>query len=332
MNPASSRPTPAVWRRKDLLGIQELSAEEIILLLDTARQFKEVGARDVKKVPALRGRTLVNFFVEPSTRTRTSFELAAMRLSADVVNISASSSSLVKGETLKDTALVLQANNVDLIVLRHGSAGAAQFLAERLRSSIINAGDGAHEHPTQALLDLFTIREKLGRIEGLHVAIVGDILFSRVARSNIWGLLKLGARVTLVGPSTLVPRVFEQMGVRVARRIDEVLGEVDVINLLRIQHERQRRAYFPGLGEYVSLFGLTRERARRLKPGCLVMHPGPINRGVEIDSDVADDPQHSVILDQVTNGLAVRMAALYLCAGHEGAVDPLPARRQTATP
>ncbi len=311
-----------------MLGIQELSAEEITLLLDTARQFKEVGARDVKKVPALRGRTLVNFFVEPSTRTRTSFELAAMRLSADVVNISASSSSLVKGETLKDTALVLQANNVDIIVIRHGSAGAAQFLAERLDSSIINAGDGAHEHPTQALLDLFTIREKRGKIAGLHVAIVGDILFSRVARSNIWGLLKLGARVTLVGPSTLVPRVFERMGVRVVRRIDEILEEVDVINLLRIQHERQRRAYFPGLGEYVSLFGLTKERAHRLRSDCLIMHPGPINRGVEIDSDVADDPKHSVILDQVTNGLAVRMAALYLCDSHRGDHDAIQTNRR----
>ena len=306
-------PPPAVWRRKDLLTIQELEPPEITLLLDTARQFKQVGARDVKKVPALQGRTLVNFFVEPSTRTRTSFELAAMRLSADVVNISATSSSLVKGETLKDTALVLQANNVDLVVLRHSSAGSPRFLADRLRASIINAGDGAHEHPTQALLDLFTIREKRGRIDGLHVAVVGDILFSRVARSNIWGLLKLGAKVTLVGPTTLVPRVFERMGVAVVRRIDEVLESVDVINLLRIQHERQRRAYFPGLGEYTSLFGLTKERAARLRPDCLIMHPGPVNRGVEIDSDVADDPRHSVILDQVTNGLAVRMAALYLC-------------------
>ncbi len=295
------------------MTIQELEPEEITLLLDTARQFKQVGARDVKKVPVLQGRTLVNFFVEPSTRTRTSFELAAMRLSADVVNISATSSSLVKGETLKDTALVLQANNVDLVVLRHSSAGSPQFLAERLHASIINAGDGAHEHPTQALLDLFTIREKRGSIAGLHVAIVGDILFSRVARSNIWGLLKLGAKVTLVGPTTLVPRVFERMGVSVVRRVDEVLETVDVINLLRIQHERQRRAYFPGLGEYTSLFGLTKERAARLRPDCIVMHPGPVNRGVEIDSDVADDPRHSVILDQVTNGLAVRMAALYLC-------------------
>ena len=306
------------WWRKDLLSIQDLDASEINLLLDTAQQFKEVGGRDVKKVPALQGRTLVNFFVEPSTRTRTSFQLAAMRLSADVLNISATSSSLVKGESLKDTAFILQANNVDIIVVRHSSAGAPQFLAERLHSSIINAGDGAHEHPTQALLDLFTIREKRGSIAGLHVAIVGDILFSRVARSDIWGLLKLGARVTLVGPSTLVPRVFERLGVAVCRRIDDILPEVDVINLLRVQHERQRRAYFPGLGEYINLFGLTRERAERLKPDCLVMHPGPINRGVEIDSEVADDPRHSVILEQVTNGLAVRMAALYLCGGRGG--------------
>lgn len=314
-SPTAAAAVRTVWRRKDLLSIEELSAEEITLLLDTAREFKQVGDREVKKVPALRGRTLVNFFVEPSTRTRTSFELAAFRLSADVVNISASSSSLVKGETLKDTAMVLQANNVDIIVMRHPSAGAAQFLAERLRSSIINAGDGAHEHPTQALLDLFTIREKRGAVAGLHVAIVGDILFSRVARSNIWGLLKLGARVTLVGPSTLVPRTFERMGVAVSRSLDDILPEVDVVNVLRIQHERQRKAYFPGLGEYISLFGLTRERAKRMKPDCLVMHPGPINRGVEIDSDVADDLDHSVILEQVTNGIAVRMAALYLCGG-----------------
>lgn len=311
---AATTTTAPVWTRKDLLGIAELSAGEILLLLDTARAFKQVGSRDVKKVPALRGRTLVNLFVEPSTRTRTSFELAAARLSADVLNITASASSLVKGETLKDTALTLQANNVDFIVLRHPSAGAARFLADRLAASIVNAGDGAHEHPTQALLDLFTIRERFGgRVEGLHVGIVGDILFSRVARSDLHGLLKLGARVTLVGPTTLVPPVFEQMGVRLARRLDDVLEDLDVVNLLRIQHERQRRAYFPGLGEFTSLFGLTKERAARLKPGALVMHPGPINRGVEIDSDVADDLSRSVILDQVTNGLAVRMAALYHC-------------------
>jgi aspartate carbamoyltransferase catalytic subunit len=302
------------WQRKDLLGIRELSAEEIIFLLDTADAFKEVGTREIKKVPALRGKTLVNFFVEPSTRTRTSFEIAAIRLSADVINISPTSSSLTKGETLKDTAKILEANHADIIVLRHSSSGAAQFLAERLTSSIINAGDGAHEHPTQALLDLYTIRSRKGSLAGLHVAIIGDILFSRVARSNIFGLLKLGARVTLVGPSTLVPREFEKLGVTVSHDIDEVLPTADVVNLLRIQHERQRKEYFPGIGEYIRLFGLTKERAKLLKPDCLIMHPGPINRGVEIDSDLADGAQ-SVILDQVTNGLAIRMAVLYLCGG-----------------
>jgi aspartate carbamoyltransferase catalytic subunit len=302
------------WQRKDLLGIRELSAEEIAFILDTADAFKEVGTREIKKVPALRGKTLVNFFVEPSTRTRTSFEIAAIRLSADVINISASSSSLTKGETLKDTAKILEANHADIIVLRHSSSGAPQFLAERLRSSIINAGDGAHEHPTQALLDLYTIRERKGTVAGLHVVIVGDILFSRVARSNIFGLLKLGARVTLVGPSTLVPREFEKLGVTVSYDIDKILPTADVVNLLRIQHERQRKEYFPGIGEYIRLFGLTKERAKLLKPDCLIMHPGPINRGVEIDSDLADGAQ-SVILDQVTNGLAIRMAVLYLCGG-----------------
>jgi aspartate carbamoyltransferase catalytic subunit len=306
-------PKPAAWRRKDLLGIRELDREEIETILDTAAAFKTVGSRDIKKVPALRGKTMVNFFVEPSTRTRTSFELAAFRLSADVVNISAATSSLQKGESLKDTALNLQALNTDIIVLRHSSAGAPKFLAERLDASIVNAGDGAHEHPTQALLDVLTIRERLGRIEGLKVAIVGDILFSRVARSNIWALKKLGAEITLVGPSTLVPRTFEQMGVSVARQMDDILASADIINLLRIQHERQREEYFPNLNEYVRFFGLTKARAERLKPGCLVMHPGPINRGVEIDSDIADGPQ-SVILDQVTNGLAVRMAVLFLCS------------------
>lgn len=305
------------WVRKDLLGLRELSAEEITFILDTADAFKQVGTREIKKVPALRGKTLVNFFVEPSTRTRTSFELAAFRLSADVVNISASSSSLQKGETLKDTALNLQALHADILVLRHSSAGAAHFLAERLHASIINAGDGAHEHPTQALLDLYTIREKRGVIAGLHVVIVGDILFSRVARSNIFGLLKLGARVTLVGPSTLVPREFEKLGVTVSHSLDDVLPTADVLNLLRIQHERQRKEYFPGLGEYIRLFGLTRTRAKLLRPDCVIMHPGPINRGVEIESEVADGPQ-SVILDQVTNGLAVRMAVLYLCGGISG--------------
>lgn len=307
----------STWTHKHLLSLEELSPAELTLILDTATAFKGVGQRTLKKVPALRGKTLVNFFVEPSTRTRTSFEVAAMRLSADVVNISATASSLQKGETLKDTAQNLQALQADIIVLRHSSAGSPRFLSQRVDASIINAGDGAHEHPTQGLLDVFTMREKCGRLEGLKVAIVGDILFSRVARSNIFALTKLGAEVTLVGPTTLVPEAFRKLGVRVAHHIDEILETTDVINLLRIQHERQRQEYFPGLGEYVSLFGLTKARAERLKPDCVIMHPGPINRGVEIDSDVADGPR-SVILEQVTNGIAVRMAVLYLCAGGAG--------------
>src|SRR5213082_4283445 len=242
------------WTRKDLLGLRELSADEINFILDTADAFKQVGTREIKKVPALRGKTMVNFFVEPSTRTRTSFELAAFRLSADVINISATTSSLTKGETLKDTARNLEALHADILVLRHGSAGAPQFLAQRLKSSVINAGDGAHEHPTQGLLDIYTIREKRGKIAGLNVVIVGDILFSRVARSNIFGLTKLGANVTLVGPSTLVPREFEKLGVTVSHKIDKVLPHTDVVNLLRIQHERQRKEYFPGIDEYTRFF------------------------------------------------------------------------------
>jgi aspartate carbamoyltransferase catalytic subunit len=301
-----------VWTRKDLVGLQGVSRAELELLLETAGSFRSLGTKHIKKVPALRGKTLVNFFVEPSTRTRVSFELAAARLSADVINMSASASSLSKGETLKDTARNLEALHADIIVLRHGSAGAAQFLAERLEASVINAGDGAHEHPTQALLDVFTIRLHKGTLEGVHVGIVGDILFSRVARSNIFALKQLGARITLVGPTTLVPREFERLGVAVRHDLDGLLPELDVINLLRIQHERQRKEYFPSTGEYTALFGLTQKRARRLRKDCLIMHPGPINRGVEIDSEVADSSQ-SVILEQVTNGLAVRMAALYLC-------------------
>jgi aspartate carbamoyltransferase catalytic subunit len=302
------------WQRKDLLGIQELSAEEITSLLDSALAFKQVGERSVKKVPSLRGKTVVNLFIEPSTRTRTSFELAAKRLSADVINISASVSSLVKGETLKDTALNLQALNADLIVIRHSAAGAPHFLAKFLKASVINAGDGAHEHPTQALLDAFTIREKKGRIAGLKVTILGDILYSRVARSNVWLLTKLGAEVTLAGPSTLVPQVFTEFGCRVTHDIEEAIREADVINLLRIQHERQRKTMFPSTGEYTAMFGLNKERFTRTKPDAMIMHPGPINRGVEIDSDLADCDR-SVILQQVTNGLAVRMAVLFLCAG-----------------
>jgi aspartate carbamoyltransferase catalytic subunit len=303
-----------IWARKDLVGIRELSPEEIVLLLDTAASFKSILNRPIKKVPSLRGKTVVNLFIEPSTRTRISFELAAQRLSADVISISKESSSIKKGETLKDTALNLQALNADFIILRHTAAGSAQFLAERLKSSVINAGDGSHEHPTQALLDTFTLREKLGAVAGKHVVIVGDILYSRVARSNIWALTKLGAKVTLVGPSTLVPEMFKQMGVEVRRDLDAVLPDADVVNLLRIQHERQQKTMFPSLGEYVSLFGLTTARFKKCKENVLIMHPGPMNRGVEIASDVADGA-NSVVLEQVTNGLAVRMAVLYLLSG-----------------
>ena len=305
------------WNRKHLLDIESLTAEEITLVLDTACAFKAVGERAIKKVPALRGKTVVNLFVEPSTRTRISFELAAQRLTADVINFTAEASSLKKGETLKDTARNLEALNADIIIIRHSATGAPHFLARFLNASVINAGDGAHEHPTQALLDTFTIREKKGRIAGLNVTILGDILYSRVARSNIWALLKLGATVTLCGPSTLVPRVFEQMGCRVTYNVDEAIEGADIINLLRIQHERQRRSMFPSINEYTSLFGLNRARMEKAKPDVLIMHPGPINRGVEIDSDVADC-NRSVILEQVTNGLAVRMAVLFLVNGGKG--------------
>lgn len=302
------------WTRRHLLSLDDLQPWEIELILDAASAFKSVGKRNLKKVPSLRGRTLVNLFIEPSTRTRVSFELAALRLSADVINISASASSLQKGESLLDTAKNLQALHADIIVLRHSSAGAPQFLAERLDASIINAGDGAHEHPTQGLLDAFTIREHFGSFKNLKVGIVGDILFSRVARSNLHALRKLGAEVHLIGPSTLLPKTFERFGAHVHHQLDPILPHLDVINLLRIQHERQRKEYFPSTGEYTALFGLTKERAQRLKPSCLIMHPGPINRGVEIDSNVANSHQ-SVILEQVTHGIAVRMAVLYLCSG-----------------
>ncbi len=302
------------WHRKHLLDIESLSAEEITAVLDTAREFKAVGERDIKKVPALQGKTVVNFFVEPSTRTRISFELSAKRLSADIINFAADASSFKKGETLKDTARNLEALNADIIVIRHKAAGAPHFLARFLNAHVVNAGDGAHEHPTQALLDVFTIREKKGAIAGLNVTILGDILYSRVARSAIWCLRKLGASVTLCGPSTLVPRIFEQMGCRVTHDMDDALAEADVINLLRIQHERQRKTMFPSIGEYASLFGLNRARLAKTKPDALIMHPGPMNRGVEIESEIADGDR-AVILEQVTNGIAVRMAALYLVNG-----------------
>ena len=302
------------WHRKHLLDIESLTAGEITAVLDTAREFKAVGERDIKKVPALQGKTIVNFFVEPSTRTRVSFELSAKRLSADIINFAADASSFQKGESLKDTARTLEALNTDIIIIRHKAAGAPHFLSRFLNAHVINAGDGAHEHPTQALLDVFTIREKKGAIDGLNVTILGDILYSRVARSNIWALRKLGANVTLCGPSTLVPRVFEQMGCRVTYDLDEALSSADVINLLRIQHERQRKTMFPSIGEYASLFGLTRARLAKTKPDALIMHPGPMNRGVEIESEIADGDR-AVILEQVTNGIAVRMAALYLVNG-----------------
>ena len=308
------------WNRQHLLDIESLSADEITAVLDTARQFKAVGERAIKKVPALRGKTVVNLFVEPSTRTRISFELAAVRLSADVINFSAEASSLKKGETLKDTARNLEALNADIIIIRHSATGAPHFLSRVVNAHIVNAGDGAHEHPTQALLDTFTIRERKGKIAGLNVTILGDILYSRVARSNIWALLKLGANVTLCGPSTLVPRVFEQMGCRVTHNVDEAVADADVINLLRIQHERQRKTMFPSIGEYTALFGLNHARFAKTKPDALIMHPGPINRGVEIASDLADCGR-SVILEQVTNGLAVRMAVLYLINGGKGAQE-----------
>ena len=307
-----SAAAPAVrWTRKHLLGLEELSAEEIVFILDTANSFKEVSTRSVKKVPALRGRVMVNAFFEDSTRTRTSFSLAASRLSADVIDFSEKGSSVSKGETLIDTARNIEAMGVDILVLRHKAAGAAELLARTVKCSVVNAGDGAHEHPTQGLLDLYTIRERFGRIAGLRVAIVGDIVNSRVARSNLWALTKLGAEVILVGPPTLVPRAFEKLGAKVVHDFDSIIGSLDVINVLRIQFERIKTSQFPSVREFTRFFGLTPDRFRRCKPDVFVMHPGPMNRGLEISSDIADGPQ-SGILQQVTNGLSVRMAVLYL--------------------
>jgi aspartate carbamoyltransferase catalytic subunit len=306
-----------IWNRRHLLDIESLTADEIMTVLDTARAFKAVGERAIKKVPALRGKTVVNLFIEPSTRTRISFELAEQRLSADIINFSTEASSFKKGETLKDTARNLEALNVDFIVIRHSASGAPHFLSRVLNASVINAGDGAHEHPTQALLDALTILERKGKIKGLNVTILGDILYSRVARSNIWALKKLGAHVTLCGPATLVPKTFEQMGCRVTYNVDEAIREADIIHLLRIQHERQRKTMFPGINEYTQLFGLNKARLAKCKPDALIMHPGPINRGVEIDSEIADCGR-SLILEQVTNGLAVRMAVLFLLNGGKG--------------
>ncbi len=303
--------TPSLWTRKDLLGLDELSAQEIVHILDTAESFKEVSTRSIKKVPALRGKVVALLFFEDSTRTRMSFELAASRLSADVLQFSAKGSSVAKGETTLDTARNIEAMGVDIFVIRHSQSGAPHLLARHLAASVVNAGDGQHEHPTQALLDIFTIRQQLRKLEGLKVALVGDIAHSRVARSNIFGLRKLGAEVIVVGPPTLVPSAITAMDCRISHSLDDVLDSVDVINMLRIQFERFSSNLFPSLREYSRLYGMDSQRLKRCKKNVLIMHPGPINRGVEITSDVADGP-NSCILQQVTNGLAIRMAVLYL--------------------
>jgi aspartate carbamoyltransferase catalytic subunit len=309
-----STPPLTALRHKDLLGIADLTPAEIRLVLDTAEAMKEVGQRPIKKVPTLRGRTVVNLFFEPSTRTRTSFEIAEKRLSADTLNVAIGTSSVVKGETLVDTAMNIEAMAPSMIVLRHSSSGACHLLARICRAAIINAGDGMHEHPTQALLDAFTIRERKGRIEGLKVAIVGDLLHSRVLRSNILLLTKLGAEVWVCGPATLIPPGLERYGVRVTTSVDAAVDRADVIMMLRIQLERMQGGFFPSLREYFTTFGMTEARVSRASPDVIIMHPGPMNRGVEIASEVADGP-FSVILDQVANGVAVRMAVLYLLAG-----------------
>jgi aspartate carbamoyltransferase catalytic subunit len=299
---------------KDLLALEPLTADQIRLILDTAQPFKEISERAIKKVPTLRGQTVVNLFFEASTRTRVSFEFAEKRMSADTVSIAASGSSVQKGETLVDTARNLEAMRIDMVVIRHGASGAAQFLAERIESNVINAGDGTHEHPTQGLLDLLTLRDHFGRIEGVRVCLVGDVLHSRVARSNIWGLKKLGAEVGVCGPRSLLPNAIDELGVTVFDRVEAAIEWAEALNVLRLQLERMEAGYIPSLREYNRVFGVTRERLDRAPRDVLILHPGPMNRGVEIDSDVADGP-HSVILDQVTNGVAVRMAVLYLLAG-----------------
>lgn len=300
---------------KDLLGLEKLTAEQIGLILDTAEPLKEISERTIKKVPTLRGATIVNLFFEASTRTRISFEFAEKRMSADTVNVALAGSSISKGETLVDTARNLEAMKIDMVVIRHNSSGAAQFLAERIESNVINAGDGTHEHPTQGLLDLLTLRQRWGSLKGRKVCICGDVLHSRVARSNIWGLQKLGAEVAVCGPRSLLPSAIGEMGVTVFDRIEQAIEWADALNVLRLQLERMEGGYIPSLREYNRVFGVTRERLDRAPKDILIMHPGPMNRGVEIDSDVADGP-HSVILDQVTNGVAVRMAVLYLLAGN----------------
>jgi len=306
------------WKRKDLLGMQELEPAEITDVLDTALSMKEIAAREIKKVPTLRGKTVVNLFYESSTRTRTSFEIAGKWLSADVINFSASGSSAEKGESLLDTARNIEAMSPDVVVVRHKAAGAPALLARRLRCGVINAGDGAHEHPTQALLDLMTIREKKGHLEGLNVTIVGDITHSRVARSDIFGMRKMGITVTVAGPPTLIPAQCQELGVKVSHRLEEAIAHADVIMMLRLQHERMQGGFIPSIREYSRVWGLSPARLQHCRPDVLIMHPGPVNRGVELAPEVADGP-YSIILDQVANGVAVRMAVLYLLAGSKGA-------------
>ena len=306
------------WKRKDLLGMQDLDAAEIIGVLDTASSMKEIAAREIKKVPTLRGKTVVNLFYESSTRTRTSFEIAGKWLSADVINFSASGSSSDKGESLLDTARNIEAMSPDVVVVRHKAAGAPALLARHLRCGVVNAGDGAHEHPTQALLDLMTIREKKGHLEGLNVSIVGDITHSRVARSDIHGMRKMGITVTVAGPPTLIPAQCQELGVKVSHRLEEAIAHADVIMMLRLQHERMQGGFIPSLREYSRVWGLSLAKLEHCRPDVLIMHPGPVNRGVELAPEVADSP-YSVILDQVANGVAVRMAVLYMLAGSKGA-------------
>ena len=300
------------WSRKSLLGLEEMNPEEIIFLLDKAKEFKSVLSQKCSSLESLSGKRIINLFMEPSTRTRIAFEVAAKTLSADIISIAESSSSLTKGETLRDTALNIQALGADAIVIRHSSPGSALFLSKTIDVPIINAGDGAHEHPSQALLDIYTLRDNLGTLEGKNITILGDILFSRVARSNLWGLSKLGANVTFAGPSTLVPKDFEELGAKVTHNLENALDGADAVMLLRIQHERQSTSHFPSLSEYTKIFGLSSDHEKILDSKTLILHPGPINRGVEIDSTLADCSR-SLILEQVSNGVAVRMAILYLC-------------------
>ncbi|MGC8976895.1 MAG: aspartate carbamoyltransferase catalytic subunit [Candidatus Ratteibacteria bacterium] len=304
------------WKRKDLIGLEYLSKEEIEMILEVADSFKDVSTRSVKKVPALRGKTIVNLFFEPSTRTRTSFELAAKRLSADVLSFDVSSSSVSKGETIVDTAKNIEAMKVDCFIVRHSVSGAPEIISKNVSSSVINAGDGCHEHPTQALLDLFTVKEKFGHIKGIKISIIGDILHSRVARSNIWGFKKLGADVILCGPPPLIPKDIEKTGAKITYDIDKAIENADIVYLLRLQRERQKENFLPSLKEYSFLYGIDKKRYEKIKTKAFIMHPGPMNRGIEIKSDVAEKDS-SLILNQVTNGIAVRMAVLYLTIGRK---------------